>query len=325
MIEFKNVSKYYGTHKVINQISFKANKGETLVLLGESGCGKTTTLKMINKLIEPTSGEIFVENKSIENTDSIELRRNIGYVIQDKGLFPHYTVRENVELLPTIMKWNKKKIYQSVNELLELVELNIHEFENRYPYELSGGQQQRVSLARALAVNPEILLMDEPFGALDNITRKQVRFQFKKIERNLSKTIILVTHDISEAIELGDKICLMNKGKIAQLGTPFELLFNPANDYVKDFLKNDKFINELQLITLADIILLIRPLDIKNSNGIKINSSSNMQVALETLFINSSNVILNITDNVGKTLKSCNINELLSAFIKFRLNHSSEI
>ena len=235
MIEVKNLTKLIDGNVIVNDISFSVSKGETFVLLGTSGCGKTTTLKMINRLIEPTSGEIFINNKNVKEEVPENLRRNIGYVIQNAGLFPHYTVGENISIVPNLLKWEKEKTKKRVYELMELVGLAPDEFINRFPHELSGGQKQRVGIARALAVDSPIILLDEPFGALDQITRTQIRKEFKNLESSLYKTIILVTHDVIEALELADRICLMNKGKIEQIGKAHELISSPANIFVKSF------------------------------------------------------------------------------------------
>ena len=238
MIEVNNLSKVIDNTKTVDNISFSISKGETFVLLGTSGCGKTTTLKMINRLIEPTSGEIFIGGKNITEKIPENLRKNIGYVIQNAGLFPHYTVEQNISIVPNLLHWEKEKTKNRVNELLKLVSLAPDEFLNRYPHELSGGQKQRVSIARALASDPQIILLDEPFGALDQITRAQIRKEFKTLESLINKTMILVTHDVVEALELGDKICLMNKGKIEQAGTPHELISSPKNSFVKSFFES---------------------------------------------------------------------------------------
>ena len=243
MIEIKNLSKVLNENLVVDDISFSVNKGETFVLLGTSGCGKTTTLRMINRLIEPSSGEIRINEKNINRENPEDLRKNIGYVIQNTGLFPHYTVEQNISIVPNLLKWEKEKTKKRIHELMKLINLGSDEFLNRYPHELSGGQKQRVGIARALASDPSLVLLDEPFGALDQITRAQIRKEFKNLESLLHKTIILVTHDIVEALELGDRICLMNKGKIEQIGTVEELISSPKNSFVKSFF--DSALNEI--------------------------------------------------------------------------------
>ncbi len=240
LIEVQNISKSFNGHEVVNNISFTVNEGETLILLGKSGCGKTTLLKMINRLLEPTSGTITINNKNISLERPEQLRKNIGYVIQNIGLFPHYTVEQNIEIVPLLLKWGGGQRKKRVHELLDLVGLSPKEFLNRYPHELSGGQKQRVGLIRALASDPPIVLLDEPFGALDPITRKEIQNEFKHLEVLINKTMILVTHDVFEAFYLGDRICLMNAGKVEQIGTSQELVFSPRSVFVKDFFKPHK-------------------------------------------------------------------------------------
>lgn len=220
IVEFRNVNFEIEDAKILENLNLQIEKGETLVLLGESGCGKTTTLKLINRLIEPTSGAVLVEGKSTTDWDAIRLRRKIGYVLQEAGLFPHFTIFDNVALVPRLENWEREKTQSRVFELLELVGLNPNKFAARFPEELSGGQRQRVGVARALAANPDLLLLDEPFGALDAITRSNLQKEFAKLVKELGKTAIFVTHDLREAFVLGARICLMDKGKIVLVETP---------------------------------------------------------------------------------------------------------
>ena len=220
IVEFRNVDYEIGAAKILRAINLQIFKGETLILLGESGCGKTTTLKLINRLLEPTSGEILVKGKSTRDWNPINLRRRTGYVLQEGGLFPHFTIAENVALVPDLENHEKAKTARKVSELLDLVGLNPQTFAARFPHELSGGQRQRVGVARALAANPELLLLDEPFGALDAITRWHLQKEFARLVKELDKTAIFVTHDLHEAFILGTRICLMDKGEIALLETP---------------------------------------------------------------------------------------------------------
>ncbi|MCX6218143.1 ABC transporter ATP-binding protein [Spirosoma sp.] len=235
MIEVRQVIKRFDSHTAVNDVSLTVAPGETLVLLGTSGCGKTTTLKMINRLIEPTSGFISVDGLDIRQQPGPELRRRIGYVIQDGGLFPHYTVADAIATVPKLLGWETGRIQARTRELMDKLQLP-NSLLNRYPAELSGGQRQRVGLARALAVNPPVVLMDEPFGALDPFTRKHVRRELFGLNELRQTTVVLVTHDVSEALELADRIALMDKGQIVQIGPPDELLDTPATDFVRDFL-----------------------------------------------------------------------------------------
>ena len=236
MIELKNVSKIFGDVAAVNSVSFELEKGEIGCIIGTSGCGKTTTLKMINRLIEPTSGEILVDGKMAKSVDPIQWRRNIGYVIQKAGLLPHLTIFENISILSKIMNKDKAFIQERVKELMQVVDLPFEEIADRYPRELSGGQQQRVGIARALMENPPVMLMDEPFGALDPITRNSMHDEFYRLNQKLGKTIIIVTHDMAEAFKLGDKVILMNEGSIVQMGTMDDYTKRPANEFVEAFL-----------------------------------------------------------------------------------------
>lgn len=235
MIEITNVVKRFASHTVVDNISLHVGKGETLVLLGTSGCGKTTTLRMINRLIEPSSGSIIVDGIDVAQQLGPDLRRRIGYVIQDGGLFPHYTVAETIATVPKLTGWTPDQIRDRIRELIAKLQLP-SSLLNRYPAELSGGQRQRVGLARALAARPPVLLMDEPFGALDPFTRRHVRRELFGLSELRETTVVLVTHDVGEALELADRVALMHKGRIVQIGPPDELLNNPANEFVKDFL-----------------------------------------------------------------------------------------
>jgi osmoprotectant transport system ATP-binding protein len=220
IVEFRSVNFHIGAAKILDDINLQIKKGETLVLLGESGCGKTTTLKLINRLYAPTSGTVSVQGKSTTDWNEINLRRRIGYVLQEAGLFPHFTVERNVALVPDLENWNQAKKRARVLEMLELVGLSPQKFAGRFPHELSGGQRQRVGVARALAANPNILLLDEPFGALDPLTRTNLQKEFATLVRELDKTAVFVTHDLREAFVLGTRVCLMDKGKIVLIDTP---------------------------------------------------------------------------------------------------------
>ena len=257
-IVFDNVVKTYpgqGTPAVDN-LSLTVPAGEVVMFIGPSGCGKTTTLKMINRLHEPTSGTITIDGEDIRSKNATELRRTIGYVIQGGSLFPHMTVGENIALVPGLLKWDKKRIASRVDDLLELTGLDPSRYRDRYPKELSGGQQQRVGVARGLAADPPVLLMDEPFGAVDPITRQRLQDELMSIQEELQKTIVCVTHDIDEAIKLGDRILLLGEGAhIAQYDTPHEILANPANEFVEDFVGSGSSLKQLSLSRVDELEL----------------------------------------------------------------------
>ena len=316
MIEVKNITKKFKQQIAVDNISFNVDEGENFVLLGTSGCGKTTTLKMINRLIEPTSGEIFINQKNIQTENAETLRRSIGYALQNTGLFPHYTVAENIAVVPNLFKWNKEKIKSRVEELMSKLHLS-KDYYNVFPNELSGGQQQRVGLARALAADATILLMDEPFGALDPITRTHVRDDFKNLEEFKKKTIVLVTHDVQEAFELADRICLMDKGKIVQTGTPTELLFKPANDFVRSFFNEQRLQLEYKTITLKILWNLIDDKnDLNDKNDLKeITADENIWQALERFSLNDKETL--IVKNNNQT-KKINYASLMKAFSDYK-------
>lgn len=255
MIELKKISKSFdGKIKVIDNLNLKINKGELVVLIGESGCGKTTTMKMLNLLVKPTSGEILINGENIVESDIIELRRNIGYVIQKVGLFPHMTVGENIELVPKLKNWDKNKRKEKAMELLNLVDLDAEDYYYRYPSELSGGQQQRIGIARALAADPEIILMDEPFSALDPLTREMLQDELLKIQSEIAKTIVFVTHDMDEALKIADKIAVMKDGKILQYDKPEEVLKNPKDEYIEFFIGKERLWKKPEMVLAKDIM-----------------------------------------------------------------------
>ena len=248
MIAFEQVCKTYpGGTEAVRDLTLEVAEGETLVLLGTSGSGKTTTMKMVNRLIEPTSGRILIEGRDIMDQNPIELRRRIGYAIQHIGLFPHMSVAENIAVVPKLLQWPPSEITERIDQLLSMVGLDPDEFRDRFPSQLSGGQKQRIGVARALAADPPIVLMDEPFGALDPITREQLQNEFLELESVIKKTIIFVTHDVFEAAKLGDRVALLDAGRLQQLATPQELVECPANEFVDQFLGQHRF--QLSLLT----------------------------------------------------------------------------
>jgi osmoprotectant transport system ATP-binding protein len=240
----------------VDNVTIEIPAGEIVIFVGPSGCGKTTTMKMINRLIEPTSGRIFIGDDDITRRNADDLRRHIGYVIQGAGLFPHFTVGDNIAIVPRLLKWDKKRVDERVDELLDLVRLDPAKFRNRYPRELSGGQQQRVGVARALAADPPVLLMDEPFGAVDPITRQRLQDELLRLQDELRKTIVFVTHDFDEAVKLGDRIAVLQAGsKIVQYDTPEEILTRPADDFVRDYVGAGAALKQLTLSRVRDVEL----------------------------------------------------------------------
>src|SRR5205085_4081281 len=254
-ILFQEITKQFrGTSKpAVDAVSFDVPEGKTCMLVGTSGSGKTTLLRMVNRLIEPTSGEIVIDDKNVLQENPILLRRRIGYVIQQVGLFPHMNIAENIRVTAEIAGgWSKEKLAERVDELLELVGLPPAEYRKRFPRQLSGGQQQRVGLARALATDPAILLMDEPFGALDAITRSRMQEELLRVQRDVHKTILFVSHDIEEAFKLGDQIAVLSEGKLIQLGSPIELLAHPADDFVRQLVGANNILRQLEYLPVLE-------------------------------------------------------------------------
>lgn len=291
MIEFKNVTKVYesGNKNVtaVNEINFHVEEGEICVFLGPSGCGKTTLLRMVNRLIPITSGKIEVDGKDVHSMDMIKLRRSIGYVIQHNGLFPNMTIEENINVVPKMLGWDQTKMKRRYSELMDMMGLDAGQFQKRYPYELSGGQQQRIGIARALAADPPVMLMDEPFGALDPVIRDHLQNEFLKIQKEMKKTILFVSHDIDEAIKLADKIAIFNAGKLMQFGTPDEILSNPKNSFVSDFVGEERSLKRLTLLKVRDLVLLMdgfkKNISSHEWHGQVISVNENLKTALAIL------------------------------------------
>lgn len=252
MIELRGVTKRYGAFTAVDDISFRVEQGEVCVLIGPSGCGKSTTLKLINRMLEPTAGEIYVNERSVRSERPEDLRRNIGYVIQSVGLFPHMSVSENIAVVPRLLKWKENRIEERTRELLDLIGLRHDRYGAKYPHELSGGEAQRIGVARALAADPPLLLMDEPFGAVDPLNRQALQAEFLKIQRKLKKTVVFVTHDLDEAIRLADRIVLLFRGRIVQHDTPEELLARPATGFVRSFVGTDRALKRLSRFNVSD-------------------------------------------------------------------------
>jgi osmoprotectant transport system ATP-binding protein len=275
VIKLDRVTKVYpdGT-EAVKEVSFEVSRGEVCVLLGPSGCGKTTTMKMINRLLPITSGKIYIDGVDNTQMDVNELRRNMGYAIQQIGLFPNMTVGQNIETVPELKGWPKAERRQRAEKLLELVGLDSSEFIDKYPNELSGGQAQRVGVARALGADPPILLMDEPFGAIDPITRVRLQDEFLKIQQEIKKTVIFVTHDIYEAIKMADRVALMKEGQLVQYDTPANLLYRPKNEFVEDFVGTDRALKGLQLIRVKEVM---------NSSPVRVKSDEKVETAGELM------------------------------------------
>lgn len=296
MIRMENVTKRYdaGAAPSVDNLKLEVPEGSTVALIGPSGCGKTTTMRMINRLIEPTEGRIFVNGEDVTKADPVQLRRHIGYVIQNVGLFPHMTIAENIAAVPNLLGWDQPKIVKRTEELLGLVGLDPQEMLKRYPRQLSGGQRQRIGVARALAADPAVLLMDEPFGAIDPIARARLQDEFKQILNRVRKTVVLVTHDLDEAIRLGDRIAIMRAGKIVQYDTPDAVLSNPADEFVANFVGIDRAIKRLSLFSVADAMLAGAP----SSPAASVAASANLREAL-SLMVAANSDVLAVVDTGG--------------------------
>lgn len=304
MISFRNVVKKFNNFVAVDDLTVDFQSGETIVLIGPSGCGKTTTLRMINRLIEPTEGRILINGIDISKTNPVELRRNIGYVIQQIGLFPHMNIAQNIGLVPYLKDWPENKRKLRVEELLEFVGMPSSKFYYRYPNELSGGQQQRIGVARALAADPEIILMDEPFGALDPITRSTLQDELLEMQDKLEKTIVFVTHDMNEALKLADKIAIMKDGKILQYDSPEQILRNPSHGFVEEFIGKDRLLKQPEFINVKDIMI---------KDPVTILPERTLTQALEKMRQEKVDSLM-IVDGSGKFMGLATANDVLDNF-----------
>lgn len=303
MIKFENIGKSYKSTCVLTRINFEISPGEIVVLIGPSGCGKTTTLKMINKLIKPTHGKIYINGEDIAGVNPIELRRKIGYVIQQTGLFPHMTVRENIEIIPKLQKMSREDMDAMTKRLLNMVGLDPHIFMDRYPVQLSGGQNQRIGVARAFATNPDIILMDEPFSAVDPITRAQLQDELVNLQAKLKKTIVFVTHDMDEAVKIADRICIMHDGDIVQYDTPENILKNPANDFVSEFVGRNRIWQNPEFIRAQDIMLTTPVTTVIQVTALKALESMRMRKVDKILVLDDDKKFVGVVSAV--TLTQC--------------------
>lgn len=312
-IELINVTKQYPNQDqaAVENFSMKINPGELVMLVGPSGCGKTTTMKMINRIIEPTSGSITIDGEDVLSLDQNTLRRRIGYVIQQIGLFPHMTIAENVSVVPKLLGWSKEKTNARIEELLSVVELDPKTYMNRYPKQLSGGQQQRVGVARALAADPPVMLMDEPFGATDPITREKLQAEFLRLQESIGKTIVFVTHDFDEAIKLGDRIAVLGpKSKIEQFDTPAKILANPASDYVSSFIGEGAALKRLALLLVGNTKMGAASKAHAKAGFVTV--SDNLREALDRIVLAGGNII-GVQDASGAAVGSLSIEQISEA------------
>ncbi|NGM82442.1 ABC transporter ATP-binding protein [Paenibacillus sp. 7124] len=313
-IVFQNVTKYYASSEspAVNHVSLTVESGEFVVLLGSSGCGKTTLLKMVNRLYELSEGTILVGGNDNRAVPVNELRRQIGYVIQQSGLFPHMTVEQNVATVPEMLGWDKQKLNKRIDELLELVHLDPKIYRKRYPRQLSGGQQQRVGLARALAADPPYMLMDEPFGAIDTITRASLQDEMLQIQKKLHKTILFVTHDVDEALKLADKIVVMKDGQVIQFDTPLNIIASPKNDFVKELIGGDDLMRQLSLIPARQVM---KDADQSMTNAVcgSIAEHVNLKEAL-ALMLKTGNDCILVTDPSGNVAGYVSLKQIREIF-----------
>ncbi|WP_152658033.1 ABC transporter ATP-binding protein [Oceanobacillus sp. CFH 90083] len=313
MITFKDITKTYPDGTIaVDQFNLTVEKGEFMTLIGPSGCGKTTTMKMINRLIDPSAGTIYINDKPIGDYSIHALRWNIGYVLQQIALFPHLTVEENIQVVPELLKWKKEKAERRTDELLDMVGLDPSIFKKRYPGELSGGQQQRIGVIRALAADPDIVLMDEPFSALDPISREQLQIDINRLQKAIKKTIVFVTHDMDEALKMSDRICLMKEGTVVQCDSPEQLLKHPQNDFVEEFIGNRQspWLKSVQEVMKEDVRSVHEH---EQENGATIPVKSTLEDAYK-IIQTSDQTIFPIVDNKQKIVGVVTRDELLQYF-----------
>jgi osmoprotectant transport system ATP-binding protein len=304
MIRLEALTKTYATPQgavtAVDHVSFEVHSGQICVLLGPSGCGKTTTLRMINRLVTPTSGKVFIDGRDTDMANPVELRRTIGYVIQQIGLFPNMTVGENVAVVPRLLGWGAARIRRRAQELLEMLALDPAQFLDRYPSELSGGQAQRVGVARALAADPPLLLMDEPFAALDPVNREAIQDQFWRMQQSLRKTVLFVSHDIDEAVKMADRIAIFQTGRLAQFAAPDELLARPANEFVANFTGSDRTLKRLRRIRAAEVMT---PANVPVEDGVTLSVRASDDLRrVATLFLESGAETLPCIDADGRVV-----------------------
>jgi osmoprotectant transport system ATP-binding protein len=303
MIRLQGLSRRYstarGTVTAVDDVTLEVTDGETCVLLGPSGCGKTTTLRMINRLVLPSSGKIFIAGRDTDGVDPVELRRGIGYVIQQIGLFPNMTVAENIGVVPRLLGWSTARSRRRAEELLGLLALEPAQFLDRYPNELSGGQAQRIGVARALAVDPPVLLMDEPFAALDPINREVIQDEFLRMQQTLRKTILFVSHDIDEAVKMADRIAIFRAGRLAQFGPPDELLAHPADDFVASFVGRDRTLKRLRLILVREV--MVPAADGEGASGPCVSADDDLR-RVASLFLEHDMETIRCVDDTGRVI-----------------------
>jgi osmoprotectant transport system ATP-binding protein len=326
MLSLQDVTKIYpgAEHiKAIDGLSFDLEEGEICTVVGPSGCGKTTAMKMINRLIPMTSGKILIDGQNVHRMDTIELRRNIGYVIQNIGLFPNMTIAENIAIVPKLKGWNQDQITEKVESLLNMINLAPEEFMGRYPKELSGGQQQRIGVARAMAVDPPIMLMDEPFGAIDPINRDHLQNEFLRIQEKVRKTIVFVTHDIDEAIKMGDKICLLKTGKLVQFASPEILLTQPVNDFVRDFVGGDRTLKRLNLLKIKSAMQPDPPTILQEEAPVKAQEMLSQLQVDQLIVVDKENRLIGYVDSTALAKTSETVGQVAQPTEAFLTMNSS--